>query len=454
MADRTEYFSRIAGRVDVGELTQAFVVVVGVGSVGSLLALELARCGVGHMVLIDGDRLEVVNLPRHALPDHYVGTNKAEAMAMHLALNVPALDVGGAPHHLDESFEDEEIDRLLAPADLVVIATDQRTAQRRIARRALAMDIPAVVPGLYADRGGEVFVQLNPGEACFMCWDGFRDPGSEVRSVSSLNADAFAVIQQSLYLCVALLEPNSRHARDMAPSLEDPRPRQLFVLRPGAAMLRAPTTRRPDCLGCAVGPSPLNGEEHGAPDAAGVGGWVAAGHERPRAAGWRFILTGVRVPPEIVSVELSKLAVPEGEVVTLSWATRNATHVVIDGHGIHPPEGELAVAVRRSSAYWVRAVNPFDSTARLSRTVWAMPIRRAEEVYVPGFPGVTAPQAPAAPSIPLARLGARASAGVPRIDLRMPGFPDLPHLFAPLVPTPPTATPHRPHRPRHGGSGR
>ncbi|MDQ5807869.1 MAG: ThiF family adenylyltransferase, partial [Actinomycetota bacterium] len=257
MTDRTDYFARLRTRVDLRALGDAWVVVVGVGSVGSAIAFELARCGVGHLGLVDGDRLEAHNVARHALPLAYVGANKAEAMAAHLEHNVPGVDVGAVPHDVDEAFTETDIDRLLASADVVVAATDDRMTQRRIARRALALDAPAIIPGLYPDRGGEIFVQLGPGHACFLCWDGFREPDAEVRAASSVNADAFTVVQQAVYLSLAVLDAAPPHARDLAPTRGDPRPRQLFVVRPAAALLRAPVTRRPGCPSCAVGPSPL-----------------------------------------------------------------------------------------------------------------------------------------------------------------------------------------------------
>jgi ThiF family len=436
MADRREYFSRVAGRVDVRGLTDRFVVLVGVGSVGSLMALELARCGVGHMVLVDGDKVEVQNLSRHVALDHYVGTNKAEALATHLRLNVPDLDVGAAPHNLDESFSDEQIDELLAPADLIVIATDERRAQRRIARRALAMDIPAVIPGLYADRGGEVFVQLNPGEACFMCWDGFRDDDLRVRGVSSVNADAFAVIQQSIYLSIAILEPGSRHARDLAPSRQDPRPRQLFVLHPGAALVRTPVARRDECEGCAVGPSPLNGElrttSPETPAAAGFFERVASREIRPRAAGWPFVLTGIRVPPTIASVELSRPLVVEGETVRLSWRTHNATQVEVTGHGTHPPEGDLVAVVRSTMAFQVRAINPFGEEVAMSPPVRTMPLPRVREFQVLGFPAVTS-TVPELPSLSFGVSDPYADSSIGGAGIPLPALPMLPSLAPTLA---------------------
>jgi hypothetical protein len=451
MTTRTEYFARVMNRVSVGQLSHAFVVVVGVGAVGSTLALELARCGIGHLLLVDGDQLEAVNLARHALPDCYVGTNKAEAMAAHLALNVPDIDVGAVANHLDRDFEDQEIDLLLAPADLIVVATDEREAQRRVARRALSMDIPAILPGLYADRGGEVFVQLNPGQACFMCWDGFRDEGSEVRAVSAVNADAFAVVQQALYLCLAFLEPGSRHARDLAPSRDDLRPRQLFVLRPGAAMLRSPAVRRPGCPGCAVGLSPVHGDEQEATSAAAAGRRFAT-RERRQAAGWEFVLTGELHPPTITSVMVGDPLVAEGGPTTLEWRTRNATHVVIDGHGVHPPVGELAVAVREPTVFKIDAANPFGVTTAASPVVRVVPIPRIREISLLGFPTLLTPYVPNAPA-PSLLADERQRHAPPRHRRGAPAMPSLPPLPVPVpfaFTTPRSRRPPRRSRDRHG----
>jgi molybdopterin/thiamine biosynthesis adenylyltransferase len=395
MRERHRYFSRLTGRVDLEVNHRAYVAIVGVGSVGSMMAVELARSGIGHLLLIDGDQLEQHNLVRHALPSGYLATNKAEATAHHLKANVPGLDVGAVAHHLDERFSDDQLDRLIAPADLLVIATDRRSAQRRIAARALAMDIPAVIPGLYADRGGEVFVQLNPGQACFRCWDDFRNPDAELRSVASINADALAVIQQAAFLALALLDSRSRHARDLAPTPNDPRPRQLFVMRPGAALLRTPATRRPGCPGCAVGPSPLSADEREPANARDEGTLHGALHARAPAAGWRFMLSETPKPPTVDFVTVSNPILAEGETLTLSWRAANATHVLIDGHEPQPTEGELALLISESAAFTLTAVNPHGQVSANSGLVRVIKPARIHELRLVAFPAAR----PTAPSM-------------------------------------------------------
>lgn len=239
-------------------LDSRLVVVVGVGTVGSQVAEELANSGIGRMLFLDHDVLEESNLVRHALPRAYIGMNKAEALTLFLKEKVPTLRPRALDRKVDRSLSDDQLDRLLQDADLIVAATDDREAQRRIGQRALALDIPALFPGLYGNDGGEVFVQRSPRHPCFLCWDGFRRGGDPLRSVTAINADTFAVIQLTVHLSLGILDPRSDYERLMAPARRGGPPAQLFVQRRSAALSIAPATRRANCPSCAVGPSPLN----------------------------------------------------------------------------------------------------------------------------------------------------------------------------------------------------
>jgi hypothetical protein len=418
MISRGDYFSRVADRVDLPTLASRLVLVVGAGSVGSSLCFELARCGVGHFAIADGDQLEPHNPVRHALPNAYVGTNKAEALAAHLVHNVPGVDVGALPHDLDVGYTDLELDRMLRPADLVVIATDDRETQRRIARRALAMDLPAVVPGLYLGGGGEVFVQLGPGQACFLCWDAFRETDAAVRGARSVHADAYAVLQQAIFLSLALLDPRSPHARELAPTANDRRPRQFFVLRPGAPLLRSPVARRPGCPSCAVGPSSLNDADGSVGDRRDPFRGVVA--DDVRAAGWAFTLRGVERPPSIEHVAVDRPLVIEGEAVRLEWVAVDATHVMVETLGRRPPVGHADVVVTNSRTFRVQAVNPFGQTDASSPVVRTMPSPRLPAAVPAPLPPSNTPidiPLPTAPS----GLGAPT---VPRVAA-LPGLPTV-----------------------------
>lgn len=56
--------TRLFGDAGQAILKDSKVAIVGLGGVGSIIAEYLARLGVGHFVLIDGDRLDSTNIPR------------------------------------------------------------------------------------------------------------------------------------------------------------------------------------------------------------------------------------------------------------------------------------------------------------------------------------------------------------------------------------------------------
>ena len=73
-------FSRNTGILETDWMMDKCAFMLGCGSVGSLVALELARAGVGTFVLIDNDIVEYHNLCRHQCGIHDVGSFKVDAM--------------------------------------------------------------------------------------------------------------------------------------------------------------------------------------------------------------------------------------------------------------------------------------------------------------------------------------------------------------------------------------
>ena len=67
-----ERFSREAmllGEAAVEKLKNAHVAVFGIGGVGSYVVEALARCGVGHFLLVDGDVVAESNINRQLIAD-------------------------------------------------------------------------------------------------------------------------------------------------------------------------------------------------------------------------------------------------------------------------------------------------------------------------------------------------------------------------------------------------
>lgn len=86
-------FSRNTGLLESECMLAKTAVIVGCGSVGALVALELARAGVGRFVLIDGDILEIHNICRHQLGFRDLGRFKTEAVLEAIHNINPGADV-------------------------------------------------------------------------------------------------------------------------------------------------------------------------------------------------------------------------------------------------------------------------------------------------------------------------------------------------------------------------
>lgn len=80
------------------KLSNASVVVIGAGSIGAPVAIQLAMAGVGRLLIIDPKKVTVANTGRHPLGAKHVGTPKAEALARELRENYP--------HHQFDSITD------------------------------------------------------------------------------------------------------------------------------------------------------------------------------------------------------------------------------------------------------------------------------------------------------------------------------------------------------------
>ena len=62
------------------KFSSATVAVCGLGGLGSNIAISLARAGVGKLILIDFDRVDITNLHRQQYKANQIGMNKTDAL--------------------------------------------------------------------------------------------------------------------------------------------------------------------------------------------------------------------------------------------------------------------------------------------------------------------------------------------------------------------------------------
>ena len=138
-------------------LADARVVVLGAGGLGSAVVPALVAAGVGHLTVVDDDRVEVTNLHRqtmHAPAD--VGRTKVEsATDAAAALSPETLVVAVA-----RRFDADNADELLAGADLVIDGTDD-ILTRYVADDAAARAGIPLVWGSAAKFSGQVGVSWD-----------------------------------------------------------------------------------------------------------------------------------------------------------------------------------------------------------------------------------------------------------------------------------------------------
>ncbi|GAB4818660.1 hypothetical protein N2152v2_005706 [Parachlorella kessleri] len=90
------------------QIAKAFVVVVGLGGVGSHAAHLLLRSGVGRLRLIDFDQVTLSSLNRHCLATRAdVGTPKATCLAQHFKTILPEADVESCVEMFTPNKEEE-----------------------------------------------------------------------------------------------------------------------------------------------------------------------------------------------------------------------------------------------------------------------------------------------------------------------------------------------------------
>jgi molybdopterin/thiamine biosynthesis adenylyltransferase len=144
-----EAFKRNRGLITEEEqekLRNSRVAIAGMGGVGGVHLVTLARLGIGKFTIADPDVFEVANFNRqYGATISNLGRNKAEAMA-EIALDInPELDLRVMPDAIDASNVDEFLDG----ADLFVDSIDAfRTSYRRtIFRRAAKLGMYAIGAG-------------------------------------------------------------------------------------------------------------------------------------------------------------------------------------------------------------------------------------------------------------------------------------------------------------------
>ncbi len=170
------------------QLAQSRVAVIGAGGLGGYVLLLLARTGIGHLTIIDGDRFEESNLNRQILADtSAIGREKAPAAADKIAMINPAVTV--EPHAV-RITKDNAAD-LIGDCHIIIDALDNMETRRVVHNTCRNRNIPLVHGAISGFEGRlmSIFPEDPPVNALF---EGSETPAAE--AILGTSAIAPAVI--------------------------------------------------------------------------------------------------------------------------------------------------------------------------------------------------------------------------------------------------------------------
>jgi molybdopterin/thiamine biosynthesis adenylyltransferase len=174
-------------------LTEKNVLCMGVGTGGSHVAVELAKCGVGHFTLVDRDRLSVGNVVRHPGGLSQVGRAKVNVVRDLILDKNPNAQV--EVHCIELGFANKDaLAELVRASDIVICGTDNRQSKLLINELSVAADVPALYGGAFRRAYGGQILRVRPKQSpCHQCFvSAMPDEASDVEISTTEDADAIA----------------------------------------------------------------------------------------------------------------------------------------------------------------------------------------------------------------------------------------------------------------------
>ncbi len=170
IAKEFERYSRQIAIPSFGEAGQrkleaAHVVVAGLGGLGSAASLYLVAAGVGHLTIIDAQRVELSNLNRqvlHWLPD--VNRLKVESAMEKLHAMNPSVSIEAKP----EKVTQKNIHELLRNADVVIDGTDNYQTRYLLNEACVRIHKP-FVHGAVEGLTGQLTTIIPGDSPCLKC---------------------------------------------------------------------------------------------------------------------------------------------------------------------------------------------------------------------------------------------------------------------------------------------
>lgn len=181
--------------IDAGgqiKLTNAKVIIFGLGGLGSSASIYLAAAGVGHLVLVDFDKVDMSNLQRQILhSSNDIGRYKTESAKDHLLSLNPNVKLT----LIDRKLEDSELYEQVKKVDVVIDATDNFTSRFMINKACVQAKKPLVSgAAIRFEAQVSVFDPREKTSPCYRCLYGEQDITDETCTANGVISPLLGIV--------------------------------------------------------------------------------------------------------------------------------------------------------------------------------------------------------------------------------------------------------------------
>lgn len=168
---KQDVFSRNSGLIETDWMDDQCAVICGCGSVGSGIALQLARSGVGRFILVDTDCVEIHNICRHQCSLSDVGRYKVDAVAERIAQINPQAQIKKFYQRIQDVSR-TQYEEWITPEKAIFIGTcDNRLGDACACDLAYEFGVPFAALGFMTRAwAGEIYTCLpERNDICYRC---------------------------------------------------------------------------------------------------------------------------------------------------------------------------------------------------------------------------------------------------------------------------------------------
>ena len=165
------------------KFTGSTIAICGLGGLGSNIAVSLARAGVGRLILIDFDQVDVSNLHRQQYRADQIGCCKTDALKENLREISPYLDIVTYTVRMEEN----NLTELLQDADVICEAFDDAEAKAMLVNGVLEKlhtKYLIAASGMAGLGSANSIKTRRVMERFYLCGDGVSDVADDIGLVA------------------------------------------------------------------------------------------------------------------------------------------------------------------------------------------------------------------------------------------------------------------------------